>query len=592
VSVETTRRSLATLARIGRTIDELDATLGATAMVAAAAESCRDAMLTLALLGEYNSGKSSLLNLFLGKAVVPVGRFPETGSVCHVRHGLEDAIQTDSAQRVGPTVADLRSTIAITRDGRRTDAALPDRVEIVRTDLDIPDGVIIADTPGVNDDARMTRLAFDAAADADVLIWVFHSRQFLSLEEAAFLRALAGRGAAPLCLFVANTFLEEDSPDEWTARCAEDEPHYRSKLSALVRDLGLEVHAANRAGADEYRPVFVSARAGRRDGETFGGAAFRKTIDGLVTTSREHLLDRRRRRIVHRCTRDLIDAAAPHAQLARAEYERRCSAHAAAAAARAARERYRGAIVQDVAAAIAEFSAAADAAGAALAATVSGATLKRDNTYEQNVDRALRAAAASAAGNLAAQLKKTAGAYGQAAPKPEVKRALRAAFRPPPARIAVPAGGGTADGAAGGAVAGAIAGSVVPVIGTFFGAIAGGLIGLIASDNAATEKAVTRVKDLIGTACSAAAAAIRGRRDHIVDTCMHGEAGTVEESSVQPPDARAMEAWQRVASALAAAEKKGATKGASSRARTTRVRTSRPKSPPRAAPARPRRPRS
>jgi small GTP-binding protein len=157
----------------------------------------------LAIVGEFNAGKSTFINALIGAEVAPTGILPTTATLHHLRWAPDPfakilfAQGSDPAERI-VAPADLRSVL---------DASDPSAVRRVEIGLPIPSlvRVEILDTPGFNaqdpDHARVARSAFD---EADVAVWLLDGTQAIKQSERAVLEE-AKRTGLPVQFLVNKT---------------------------------------------------------------------------------------------------------------------------------------------------------------------------------------------------------------------------------------------------------------------------------------------------------------------------------------------------------------------------------------------------
>jgi GTPase Era involved in 16S rRNA processing/Flp pilus assembly protein TadD len=167
------------------------ALLGLTTAIGRAAEAF-DRPLLIAIMGEFNAGKSSVVNALCAAEVAPTGVTPTTATINVLRYGATPearVIHHDGSTRAIPTaeIAAFLATLrdADARDVRQVEIFLP--VETLRR-------VEIVDTPGLNSiRPEHERVARDFLHDADAIVWVFAAgqaakateREALSLAHAA-----------------------------------------------------------------------------------------------------------------------------------------------------------------------------------------------------------------------------------------------------------------------------------------------------------------------------------------------------------------------------------------------------------------------
>lgn len=134
-----------------------------------------NAPLSVAIVGEFNAGKSTLVNALLGEAVVPMGVLPTTAHACIMGYG----------PRAGARI--------VYEDGRQRDVDFAGARQhmreepeaIARLDYSYPHpqlrSINFWDTPGFNAlDPRHEALAEQALERAEAIIWLLDANQALS----------------------------------------------------------------------------------------------------------------------------------------------------------------------------------------------------------------------------------------------------------------------------------------------------------------------------------------------------------------------------------------------------------------------------
>ncbi|MCC7536879.1 MAG: dynamin family protein [Deltaproteobacteria bacterium] len=134
-----------------------------------------DRPLLVAVMGEFNAGKSTFINALVGADVAPMGILPTTATLNVLRDGVERRVRVvrrDGSTRDGDFAA-LRAILGDAEAEGRSVA----RVEILAP-IDVLRRVWILDTPGLNAlDAEHRALAERAMEEADVVLWIFDAGQ-------------------------------------------------------------------------------------------------------------------------------------------------------------------------------------------------------------------------------------------------------------------------------------------------------------------------------------------------------------------------------------------------------------------------------
>jgi len=164
--------------------------------LSATARRAREGRFVVLLLGCFSSGKSTLLNAMLGQPVLPVKVNPCTAILTEVVHGDTpriDVVHTDG--HVEPLNAEaFVERYQLRTDEERAGAEASDRFgavdrAIVRWPLPLlRNGVVLLDTPGLDDDPTRTARTLSSLPDADAVIFVLSAARFLTDLERRTLR--------------------------------------------------------------------------------------------------------------------------------------------------------------------------------------------------------------------------------------------------------------------------------------------------------------------------------------------------------------------------------------------------------------------
>ncbi len=280
--------------------------LDATARIADLAAERRRPV-RVAIVGEFNAGKSTFINALMGADVAPTGVLPTTATLHHLRYAPDPIARvifprgSEPPERVVP-VTELRATLKSIGDAQVT------RVEILLPIASLT-RVEILDTPGFNaPDARHTEAAHGAFEEADAVIWLLDAAQALKQTERAILEE-AERARIPVQILVnkADRLSEAD----------------------LARVMDLVVTSLGETGIRSWSaPLALSARlalAGRLGDEAAlarsGWPAVQALLDAQIVARSEELKERALRRRAAGVVNKLAVAAKTRAEAARVQGE-------------------------------------------------------------------------------------------------------------------------------------------------------------------------------------------------------------------------------------------------------------------------------
>lgn len=234
----------------------------------------RSGTLSLVVLGEFNHGKSTLINALLGgRDILPTGITPTTAIITRIAQALSNAedgqatIHYDdgSTETLGERAA-LEGRVREEND-RVRHIVVRARGEL----LEIP--VELVDTPGVNDiSEQKVEVTYGIVPRADVIVFVLDATQVLKRTELRFIEKRLMSGLRERLVFVLGKI---DRLDEEEA--AEVERYARERLEALL------------GGAVELFPL--SARTAlRQPGSEPGFERFREHLLGFLRRQRDLIL--------------------------------------------------------------------------------------------------------------------------------------------------------------------------------------------------------------------------------------------------------------------------------------------------------------
>jgi Flp pilus assembly protein TadD/GTP-binding protein EngB required for normal cell division len=204
-----------------------------------------DRPLLVAVMGEFNAGKSSFVNALAGQAIAPVGVTPTTATINVLRygHGGGRALYHDGTTRE----LDVDAMGGFLRGLSDSQAAAIRLVEVFAP-IDSLRRVEIVDTPGLNSlRSAHEKVARDFLVDADAIVWVFAAGQAAKATEREALKV--ARAAGKRVLGVINK-IDGASPDEIETIVE----HVRTELGGLVERV-VPLSARSARAAQEHNDV-------------------------------------------------------------------------------------------------------------------------------------------------------------------------------------------------------------------------------------------------------------------------------------------------------------------------------------------------
>ena len=172
--------------------------------------------LTIAIMGEFSSGKSSFVNALLGATVAPTGVLPTTSTINVFRNGPSGGARVHYRDgRIGVVGPDEVEPFLHGLDD--VEAGKIRFVEIERSDTRMGDTAVV-DTPGLNAlDPYHERVAREFLDEADAVVWIFSATRSGSASEAAMLAELREGGRQVLGVLNKIDTLRGDEREELEA---------------------------------------------------------------------------------------------------------------------------------------------------------------------------------------------------------------------------------------------------------------------------------------------------------------------------------------------------------------------------------------
>jgi cellulose synthase operon protein C len=260
----------------------------------------------VAIVGEFNAGKSTFINAVMGADVAPTGVLPTTATLHHLRYAPDpfariQFYEGDVKERIVPS-SDLRAAL------KACDTANVKRVEILMPIASLT-RVEILDTPGFNaPDQRHTEAARSAFEEADAAIWLLDANQPLKQSER---RILEEAKTAKLPVQILVNKADRLSADELST--------VMGNVDQSLEETGLRSWSG---------PIALSARLALQgklgDGEALVKSnwdAVQRLLDEELIARSDELKERGLRRRGGRVVSELLDRARVNANEERAKIE-------------------------------------------------------------------------------------------------------------------------------------------------------------------------------------------------------------------------------------------------------------------------------
>ena len=222
----------------------------------------------VAIVGEFNRGKSSLINTLLQKEILPADVIPTTATFNRVVYGAEPKaylIFRDGTTRAVP-IEEMESSITrLTEESEETARTVSEAV-VEYPSMFCSNHVELIDTPGLNDNDELTEMTISRLQDIDLAIVTVSAVFSFSESEAKFVAKLVETSSVGDILFAVTM---TDKVDE------KGHDRLRANLEKLIREKVLaELQAAHDAGdpvmekysrlVSDPRMYFLSARTAQQ----------------------------------------------------------------------------------------------------------------------------------------------------------------------------------------------------------------------------------------------------------------------------------------------------------------------------------------
>ncbi|MFI5842515.1 dynamin family protein [Catenuloplanes sp. NPDC051500] len=165
----------------------------------------------VAVIGEFSSGKTTLINALLGAEVFPVSARPTTSAAVRISYGARPEVRAlfkDGSE----WRSDSDDVLGALKHLTTGDDLAPQvtAVELRHPARLLRDGLVIVDTPGTNAEDGHSEIARQAVLDADAALIVLSAGRLMPATLADFLTATLDPHLLSRCLYVVTRMDEVD----------------------------------------------------------------------------------------------------------------------------------------------------------------------------------------------------------------------------------------------------------------------------------------------------------------------------------------------------------------------------------------------
>lgn len=253
---------------------------------------------SVGIMGEFKRGKSTVINALLGQAVVPADILPCSATLNYIRWNPEKNAEIHFKDGSTQTVAVEELTNYVTKITAESEemAATVDYAVVHYPCMFCQNGVQIVDTPGLNDDERMTEISERVIPTLDAIIMVISVDSPFSQSEAEFVRNKVMTSDLGRIIFVVNKIdhIDEDDVDRVLDAIRKKIEISVLEKTAAVYGKDSEEYKTTRSRLGEIRLLPISARNAlkgrvkndRRKYEESGYPKFEAMLSKLLTEER------------------------------------------------------------------------------------------------------------------------------------------------------------------------------------------------------------------------------------------------------------------------------------------------------------------
>ena len=142
----------------------------------------------VAIVGEFNRGKTSFVNALLGREVLPADYIPTTASINRITYNdtPNAYIIMRDGKRISIEISELANYVTKLSKESAEQAALIDEAVVEYPSFFCRNGVDLIDTPGMNDETPMNQITISKLEDIDIAIITIDASMPFSMTECSF----------------------------------------------------------------------------------------------------------------------------------------------------------------------------------------------------------------------------------------------------------------------------------------------------------------------------------------------------------------------------------------------------------------------
>jgi len=253
---------------------------------------------SVGIMGEFKRGKSTVINALLEQPIVPADILPCSATLNYVRWSPEKRAEihfVDGTVKTVP-VEDLSKYVTKITEESKEMAQTVDHAVVYYPCNFCQNGVQIVDTPGLNDDDRMTAISEKVIPTLDAIIMVLAVDSPFSASEAEFVRNKVMTSDLGRIIFVVNKIdhIDEEDVDRVLDAIRIKIENSVLEKTAAVYGKDSEEYQNTKAKLGDIRVLPISARNAlrgkmkndRRKFEESGYPEFEAMLSRLLTQER------------------------------------------------------------------------------------------------------------------------------------------------------------------------------------------------------------------------------------------------------------------------------------------------------------------